>query len=174
MIKVRRNLPLLGCLLLASCLASLTPGLEFLHEPRLWLTQRSSTNRIYIIEVQEHSRGSRRSQTPTSDRQNIWEKATSRVRQEDVKKRMCICWGIPPEALSGARNDPKKRFRVVVPVQALILEMAIVNSLPKAAELRRFARAVGFVGIIGTGVMLGGTRWQAESERGVIAMEGTR
>jgi hypothetical protein len=74
-------------------------------------------------------------------------------------------------------NDPKKHFKVVDQPgpNTLILETAIVQLVPSKAELQALSLVpVGFVGLIGTGVMAGGSvATNSEDQgKGVIAMEG--
>jgi hypothetical protein len=79
--------------------------------------------------------------------------------------------------IMAVENDPKKRFKVVEKPGAntLILEMAIVQVVPSKAELQALSLVpVGFFGLIGTGVMAGGSALTHSEDqgKGVIAMEG--
>jgi len=111
--------------------------------------------------------------------QNIWEKATlANVSKDDVRKNVDLLANYMRNAfIKEFQNDPKKRFRVVdKPGQdTLILEMAIVQLVPSKSELQALSLVpVGFVGMIGTGVMAGGSAvtHSEDQGKGVIAIEG--
>jgi len=111
--------------------------------------------------------------------QNIWEKATlANVSKDDVRKNVDLLANYMRNAfIKEFQNDRKKRFRVVEkPGQdTLILEMAIVQLVPSKSELQALSLVpVGFVGLIGTGVMAGGSAvtHSEDQGKGVIAIEG--
>jgi hypothetical protein len=111
--------------------------------------------------------------------ENVWEKATlANVNKDDVKKNVDrLADYLRNSFVKEFQNDPKKRFKVVDQPgpNTMILETAVVQLVPSKAELQALSLVpVGFVGLISTGVMAGGSAvtHSEDQGKGVIAMEG--
>ena len=175
----------LACILLfVGCRARPAPDSRFLRNPQL---MRADTNvpfnRLYVNPKFKNTRFTEVYVAPVNTdyvmAENVWEKATlANVNKDDVEKNVNLLANYMRNGFIKAfQDDPKKRFKVVDKPgpDTLILEMAIVQLVPSKSELQALSLVpVGFVGLIGTGVMVGGSvLTQSEDQgKGVIAMEG--
>jgi len=171
-------------LLLVGCRAKAAPDSGFLQDPKLMKAESDVPfNRIYVNPKFKGKRFAEVYVAPVNTdyvmAQNIWEKATlANVSKDDVRKNVDLLANYMRNAfIKEFQNDAKKRFRVVEkPGQdTLILEMAIVQLVPSKSELQALSLVpVGFVGLIGTGVMAGGSAvtHSEDQGKGVIAIEG--
>jgi hypothetical protein len=171
-------------LLLVGCRAKAAPDSGFLQDPKLMKADNAVPfNRIYVNPKFKETRFTKVYVAPVNTdyvmAQNIWEKATlANVNEDNVKKNVDLLANYLRNAFIKAfQNDPKRQLQVVDKPgpDTLILEMAIVQLVPSKSELQALSLVpVGFVGLIGTGVMAGGSALtQSEDQgKGVIAMEG--
>lgn len=176
--------PLAGILLFAGCRASPAPDSGFLADPQLMKADKTTPfNRMYANPKLKDTRFTQVYVAPVNTdyvmAESIWEKATlANLNKDDVKKNVALLADYMRSSFIKAfENDPKKRIRVVDKPgpDTLILELAITQVVPSKAELHALSLVpVGFVGLIGTGVMAGGSALtQSEDQgKGVIAMEG--
>ena len=176
--------PLAAFVLLAGCRARPAPDSGFLREPRLMKADTDVPfNRMYLNPKFRDTHFTEVYVAPVNTdyvmAQNTWEKATlASVNKEDVRKNVNMLADYMRSAFVKAfRNDPRKRFKVVDKPgpHTLILETAVVQVVPSKAELQALSLVpVGFVGLIGTGVMAGGSALTHSEDqgKGVIAMEG--
>ena len=177
-------IPLACILLLVGCRAKPAPDSRFLRNPQL---MRADTNvpfnRLYVNPEFRDTHLTDVYVAPVNTdyvmAENIWEMATlANVNKGDVQRNVTLLADYMRNAFIKAfQHDPKRRFKVVDKPgpDTLILEMAIVQLVPSKSELQALSLVpVGFIGLIGTGVMAGGSAL-AHSEdqgKGVIAMEG--
>jgi hypothetical protein len=176
--------PLAACLLLVGCRASPAPDSGFLPDHQLMKADKDVPfNRVYVNPKFKDTHFTEVYVAPVNTdfvmAENIWEKATlANVNKDDVKKNVDLIADYMRNAFIKAfQNDPKKRFKVVdrPGPDTLILETAIVQLVPSKSELQALSLVpLGFVGLIGSGVMAGGsTLTHSEDQgKGVIAMEG--
>jgi hypothetical protein len=176
--------PVTAVLLLVGCRAKPAPDSGFLRDPQLMKPEKQVPfNRMYVNPRFKDAHFSEVYVAPVNTdyvrAENIWEKATlANVSKEDVKKNVEMLAEYMRNAFIDAfQNDPKKRFKVVDKPgpDTLILELAIVQVVPSKAELQALSLVpVGFVGLIGTGLMAGGSAvtHSEDQGKGVIAMEG--
>jgi hypothetical protein len=177
-------LPLAAILLLVGCRANPAPDSGFLRNPKLMSADSHAPfNRIYVNPIFKDKHFTEIYIAPVNTdyvmTQNAWEKATlADAREEDVKKNVDLLADYMRSAfVKEFQKDPTKRFKVVdrPGPDTLILEMGIVQLVPSKVELQALSLVpVGFVGMVGTGVMAGGSALTHSEDqgKGVIAMEG--
>jgi len=175
---------LIACLLAAGCRASPAPDSGFLHEPKLMKADKGVPyNRMYVNPTYAERTYTEIYVAPVNTdyvmAENIWERATlASFSKEDVKKNVAMLAEYQRNAfIKACRDDATRKFKVVDKPgpNTLVLEMAIVQLVPSKAELQALSLVpVGFVGLIGTGVMAGGSllTHSEDQGKGVIAMEG--
>jgi hypothetical protein len=171
-------------LLLVGCRAKAAPDSGFLSHPKLMQAGKEAPfNRIYVNPKFKDTRFTEVYVAPVNTdylmAQNDWEKATlANANKADVKKNLDRLAEYMRNAfVKEFQNDAKKRFKVVDKPGAdtLILELAIVQLVPSKSELQALSLVpVGFAGLIGSGVMVGGSAatHSEDQGKGVIAMEG--
>ena len=177
-------LPLACILVLVGCRAKPAPDSTFLRNPQL---MRADTNvpfnRLYVNPKFKDTHFTEVYVAPVNTdyvmAENVWEKATlANANKHDVETNVDLLANYMRNAFIKAfQDDPKKRLKVVDKPgpDTLILEMAIVQLVPSKSELQALSLVpVGFVGLIGTGAMMGGSALtQSEDQgKGVVAMEG--
>src|SRR5688500_7360447 len=176
--------PLAALLLLVGCRAQPAPNSGFLHDPTLMKVDKDLPfNRVYVNQKFKDTHFTKVYVAPINTdyvmAQNTWAKSTlADLNKQDVSKNANrLADYMRNSFINACDNDPTRRFQVVDKPDSdtLILEMAIVQLVPSKAELQALSMVpVGFVGLISTGVMAGGSA-VARSEdqgKGVIAMEG--
>jgi hypothetical protein len=175
---------MVAALLLVGCRAKAAPDSGFLQDPKLMRSDNDVPfNRIYVNPKFKDKTFTEVYAAPVNTdyvmAQNIWEMATlANVSKDDVRKNVDLLANYLRNAfIKEFQNDPKKRFRLVDKPgpDTLVLELAIVQLVPSKSELQAVSLVpVGFVGLIGTGVMAGGSAvtHSEDQGKGVIAMEG--
>ena len=176
--------PLAGFLPLVGCRARPAPDSRFLRDPQL---MRADTNvpfnRLYVNPKFKDTHFTEVYVAPVNTdyvmAENIWEKVTlANANKDDVEKNVALLADYMRNAfIKACQDDPKRRFKVVNKPgpDTLILEMATVQLVPSKSELQALSLVpVGFIGLIGTGVMAGGSALTHSEDqgKGVIAMEG--
>ena len=177
-------LSLFTCLLAVGCRASPAPDSGFLQDPKLMKSDKDVPyNRIYVNPKYAEKAYTEIYVAPVNTdyvmAENIWERATlASFNKDDVKKNVAMLAEYQRNAfIKACRGDPNRKFTVVDKPgpHTLVLETAIVQLVPSKAELQALSLVpVGFVGLIGTGVMAGGSlvTHSEDQGKGVIAMEG--
>ena len=175
---------LLGCLSLAGCRATPAPDSGFLQDPKLMAGDKSASfNRMYLNPRFKDKQFTEIYVAPVNTdyvmAESIWERATlANVNKEDVKKNVrLLAEYMRHSFIRALKNDPNKHFKVVSEPgpETLIVELAIVQLVPSKAELQALSLVpVGLFGVIGTGVMMGGSALTNSEDqgKGVIALEG--
>src|SRR6266496_3817715 len=175
---------LIAFLLFGGCRAKPAPDSGFLHDPKLMMADKGIPfNRMYRNPKFSDKRFTEIFVAPVNTdyvmAENLWEKATlANVSAEDVKKSVQLLAEYLQHAFVKAlESDPKHRFKVVHQPgpNTLVLELAIVQLVPSKVELQALSLVpVGFFGVVGTGVMMGGSALTNSEDqgKGVIAMEG--
>ena len=176
--------PLTALLLLVGCRAQPAPNSGFLHDPTLMKADKDLPfNRVYVNPKFKNTRFTKVYVAPVNTdyvmAQNIWEKSTlADVNKQDVRKNVArLADYLRNSFIKSFSNDPTRRFQVVdnPDSDTLIVETAIVQLVPSKSELQALSMVpVGFVGLISTGVMAGGSAVTGSQDqgKGVIAMEG--
>ena len=176
--------PVIFCLLSLGCRASPAPDSGFLADSKLMKADKDVPyNRIYVNPKYADTKYTEIYVAPVNTdyvmAQNIWEQATlASFNKDDVKKNVAMLAEYQRNAfIKACREDPKKRFKVVDQPgpKTLVLETAIVQLVPSKAELQALSLVpVGFVGLIGSGVMAASSvvTHSEDQGKGVIAMEG--
>jgi hypothetical protein len=176
-------LSLMACLLVVGCRAKPAPDSGFLQQPKLMKADGAVPfNRMYVNPQYAHKSFTEVYVAPVNTNyvmaENIWEQAAlANVSPEGVKANVQMLADYLRQAfIKELKNDPKKRYKVVDTPgpNTLLLEMALVQLVPSKAELQALSLVpVGFYGVIGTGVMVGGSMISHSEDqgKGVIAME---
>jgi len=169
--------------LCSGCRANAAPDSGFLHDATLMTPNKNVPfNRMYLNPKFKEAHFTKVYVAPVNTdyvmAQNVWEKATlANINKQDVQKNVDRLADYMRSAFIKAfQNDPGRHFSVVDKPgpDTLILEMAIVQLVPSKVELQALSLVpVGFVGLIGTGVMEGGSvlTHSEDHGKGVIAME---
>jgi hypothetical protein len=170
-------------MLAIGCRAKPAPDSGFLQGPkRMKADNAVPFNRMYVNPEYAHKTYTEIYVAPVNTNyvmaENIWEEATlANASPEGVKTNVRMLANYLRQAfIKELKNDPKRRFKLVDAPgpNTLILEMAIVQLVPSKSELQALSLVpIGFYGVIGTGVMVGGSLITNSEDqgKGVIAME---